>query len=380
MVRGLVVLACAWSAACARHAYTTFRPPPSQLKQRAALAAQPAVRHRMLLAEQAIVVGAPAIAPTASVVPSAGPAEPEKLVVEVWIELQTPHVGAVAAAVRKRVEAEGGRVVSENTIGAGRRATSTALELRVAPAKHGALVDWIDGLGSVESRRILASDVGRTLVDQELALQNLGITMTRLQALAARDVPIEELLAIEKELTRVRGEIEQLQGEHRWLLDRVEYATISLTVNREPRGDLAPDEHLRPGPRVSTLVLLEGGMGSRARVGGGVFVNIMRRISFDLDVYPDASGHALTATLGTALYSSAFGHGRRRTFNPFVGVRVGYGLLADQSAMVVGGEVGLELYRSKLLLVETGARTVAFIHDQEIVGGVQGSLGVAIAF
>ena len=383
MYRVLVVLACAWLAACSRHAYTTFRsgPPPSQLQRRAALDAEPAVRHRRLVSEQAIIVGAPAAPPpTASVVSSAGPPEPEKLVIEVWIEMQTPDVAGVAAAVKQRVEAEGGRVVSENTTGGGRSATSTALELRVAPATHGTLVDWIGGLGNVEGRRVLASDVGRTLIDQELALKNLNITMTRLQALAARDGPIEELLAIEKELTRVRGELEQLQGEQRWLLDRVAYASIGLTLRREAREDTAPDEHLRPGPRLSTLVLVESGMGSRTRFGGGLFVNIVRRISFDLDVFPDDAGHALIATFGAAIYSSAFGDGRRRTLNPFLGVRVGYGYLGERNAMIVGGEVGLELYRSKLLLVETAARTVAFLQDRGIAAGLQGTFGVAIAF
>src|SRR5262249_20926785 len=159
-----------------------------------------AVRHRTLVTAQAPPPVAQPISPAVA-------ADPEKLVVEAWLELKARDVTATSTALRARVEASGGRVVSENVIGPPGAATSAALELRVPPGTHAALIDWLGTLGTVESRRVLASDVGKQLVDQQLALDNLRLTMNRLEALAKRSADVKELLAIENEMTRVRGDI-----------------------------------------------------------------------------------------------------------------------------------------------------------------------------
>jgi hypothetical protein len=60
--------------------------------------------------------------------------DPEKLVVEAWMELRVDDPAKIANEVRARVEAEGGRVVSENVHGPQNKASSAAMVLRVPPA------------------------------------------------------------------------------------------------------------------------------------------------------------------------------------------------------------------------------------------------------
>ncbi len=326
--------------------------------------------------------GAPA-KQVAQTVPSAVPAEREKLVVEAWIRLQADDVARTAAAVAARVEAEGGRVVSSSVDGPDRAASSAALELRVPPEKAGAFAGWLATLGVIESRRTLASDVGKLMFDQELALTNLELTMARLQKLVEKDVPIKELLEIEKEMTRVRGEIERLKGEQRWLADRVALATITLTIVREGGPvDPSPDARVYPGPRLALLSLIDPAGRPRTRIGGGVTLHVHRYFTADLDVFPrrDGESRAVLATAGTALYSSFLGVGRRRYLNPYLGARVGYGYLSGEGCVVVAGELGLELYRHRFLLVEAAARAVAFFRDERTEGALHGILGAAIPF
>lgn len=321
--------------------------------------------------------------PPAQVVESAGPKEPEKLVIEAWLAIQSDDVTKAAGAIRARVEAAGGRVISENIVGAGPAASSAAMELRVPPAQAMGVVTWLGAIGTVESRRVLASDVSKTLFDQQIALDNLKITLTRLQKLAEESGPITDLLEIERELKRVRGEIEEVEGEQRWLLDRVEFATISVTLSHEGGPvELSPHARMSPGPHVAALTLLDPGMRPRSRIGGGVTVHIKRYLTFDLDVFPakDGDSRAVIATVGTALYSSYLGNGGRRFFNPYVGMRAGYGYLSNDGGPLVAGEVGIELYKHPYLLVETAARVVAFMRETGNDAAFQTLLGFSVPF
>jgi hypothetical protein len=324
---------------------------------------------------------------TAQPVASATPKETAKLVIEAWIEMQIDDVAAAAAAIRTRVEAAGGRVVSENIIGPASAASSAALELRIPPAHTVELQTWLGTLGVIESRRVLASDVSKTLFDQELALQNLQLTMDRLQKLAEKDLPMKELLELEKEMTRVRGQIERIKGEQRWLLDRVAYSTITLTLKREGGPiEFAPHARIRPGVHLATLSLLDPDADAmnrpRSRVGGGVSIYVRRFFTLDLDVFPAKGGdsRAVIGTIGGALYSSFLGGGRRRFGNPYLGLRGGYGYLSGEQCGVLGGELGIELFKHKYLQVEVAARAVAFLRDDHTDVALHTQLGFAVPF
>lgn len=398
----LVVAACGGSA----HYDRWNAPPRSALAGQAQSHTQvyePTVRHRQLDApDEAVTLAAavskpsplralgglfsgpsPSAAPVAQLVPSTEAKPAEKLVIEAWIEIQSDDPAGAAAQVRARVEGDGGRVVSESIVGPKKAAASAALELRVPPAKANAFQDWLATLGSIESRRVLASDVSKTLFDQELALANLDITMKRLQKLAESNLGMKELLEVEKELTRVRGQIEQIKGEQRWLLDRVAFATITLTLKREAgEPEAAPTARIRPGLHLSTLSLLDPGMRQRTRFGGGATIYVRRFLTFDLDVFPSEGGdsRAVIGTVGAALYSRTLGGGRRTYGNPFLGFRAGFGYLSGERSGLLGGELGIELVRHKRLQLEFAGRAVVFFRDQGADAALQLQLGVLVPF
>lgn len=405
----VAILAIGLGAGCAAHAPLPAAryesPPPSvlsgvsapsygvtvdelQARPANALTESVAVRHRSFSGSSVIgnlfsgSSSVSTVAATAQVV-SAAVQAPEKLVVESWIRLQADDVAKTAAAVHARVEADGGRVVSSNLIGEGGQAQSAAIELRVPPGKTAELIGWLDSLGEIESKRTLASDVGKLMFDQELALKNLELTMARLQKLIEKDVPVKELLEIEKEMTRVRGEIERVKGEQRWLGDRVALATVTLTIVREP-GLVRPSPSARmfPGPRVSLLSLIDPDGRPATRIGGGVTVHVNRAFTLDFDVFPrkDGDSRAVLATAGTALYSSFLGGGGRRFLNPYFGMRLGYGYLSDRGAFAMAGELGLELFKHRYVLVEVAGRAVAFVRDGGTEGAFTASFGASVPF
>jgi hypothetical protein len=313
--------------------------------------------------------------------PAAAPALPEQLVVEGWIGLEVDDVQKTAVAIRAQVVASGGRVVSENLGGSG-EGWSGDLEIRLPPQRAASFLGWLDEVGDVRSRRVQGTDVSRTLFDQELALQNLTLTMARLQKLLERqDMAMKDVLAVEVELTRVRGEIERIKGEQRFLQDRVALATLHVSLSR-PRGVVlgAATTKLFPGPRLSTLVLLTPDGRERVRYGGGVAIGLgLPRVTAELDVFAgpelaDGSDEdaAVVATVGGAFYSDHLGRGRRRFGNPYIGLRLGYAYLGG-SAFAAGGEVGVELFKHRYVLVDANVRVLGLIGDQSdaaVVGGL----------
>jgi hypothetical protein len=334
-------------------------------------------------AELAARQGVSAVAQSATPAPQA---LPEQLVVEGWFGIEVDDVRATVAAIREQVVAAGGRVVTENLNGSG-DSWAGELEIRLPPAKAHGFAEWLDGKGEIRSRRLLGTDVSRTLFDQQIELENNELTLRRLQKLLEREtLEMKDVLAIENELTRVRGRIDQLKGEQRFLQDRVALATIHVSLSR-PAGVVLGEAttKLYPGPRLATLVLLTPDGRERVRYGGGVVVGLgLPRITAELDVFAepedagDGDGAAVIATVGGAFYSDHFGHGRRPFLNPYVGLRAGYGYL-DASSFVVGGDVGVELFKSRYLLVDANVRVVGLFGSDSDAAAI-GGLSMMFAF
>ena len=62
-----------------------------------------------------------------------------------------------------------------------------------------------------------ATDVGKRFYDSQIALSNLEVTLARYQKILERAATVQEVLVIEEHLARVRGEIERVKGELRFL-------------------------------------------------------------------------------------------------------------------------------------------------------------------
>ncbi|HEX6251730.1 MAG TPA: DUF4349 domain-containing protein, partial [Gemmatimonadaceae bacterium] len=115
-----------------------------------------------------------------------------------------------------------------------------------------------------------------------------------LALLTSRTGKLEEVLAVERELARVRGEIEQIEGRLRYLRTRAAMSTLTVTVHEpEPMlggapGDNPFAEALRRAWRnfigmlaalIAALgvVLPLGLLGAAAWYGGRRVVRVVRR-------------------------------------------------------------------------------------------------------
>ncbi|UGV40697.1 DUF4349 domain-containing protein [Methanococcoides orientis] len=109
------------------------------------------------------------------------------------------------------------------------------ITIRVPTAEHDTVLDRIEALGKVTSKSTSGVDVTEEYIDVEARLSNMEKQEQRLQEILEMATTVEEVLEVEKELGRVRGEIESLTGRLNYLNDRIDFSTISVSVS-EPRN------------------------------------------------------------------------------------------------------------------------------------------------
>jgi hypothetical protein len=138
-------------------------------------------------------------------------------------------------ALREIAQRTGG-YVGTTSVQAGRdQSPAATLELRVPSARFDELVTGLRPLGRVEFVNVSAEDVGEEFVDISARAANARRLEERLGGiLATRTGKLADVLAVERELARVREEIERYEGRLRYLRARSAVSTLCVTVH-EPR-------------------------------------------------------------------------------------------------------------------------------------------------
>jgi hypothetical protein len=122
-----------------------------------------------------------------------------------------------------------------------RRAT---VELRIPSASFDRAVSGLAPIGRVEAVNVTAEDVGEEYTDVTARVANARRLESRLlDLLERRTGRLEEVLNIERELARVREEIERYEGRLRYLRTRASISVLTITLH-EPGTVLG-----RPGER-----------------------------------------------------------------------------------------------------------------------------------
>lgn len=117
-------------------------------------------------------------------------------------------------------------------------AMSSTLVIRVAPERFDALFAALKTVGRVEAENAKVADVSADYVDVEARIASLEITQQRLAELITNKSFVDKmsaLLEVEREMTRVRSQLEQLQGRRRVMADRIAQATITIALHEPAR-------------------------------------------------------------------------------------------------------------------------------------------------
>ena len=151
------------------------------------------------------------------------------------MSVEVPDVAHAAARVRAIAEGAGGFVEQLSSHGVGEFQEST-LTVRVPQAEFFSVFEQIKALGKVQSENAGSEDVSERFIDLEARLRSAQREELSLLSLLDRAERISEILIIEQELTRVRTELERVQGQLNFLERRVDLATITVFLSPPPRA------------------------------------------------------------------------------------------------------------------------------------------------
>ncbi|MEW6750224.1 MAG: DUF4349 domain-containing protein [Candidatus Latescibacterota bacterium] len=207
----------AWGLGCTRGSVTS-----DAEEDREAAYAAPAPERGVALAAKR----APAPSPGASQVSEAA----QRLVVKTaQLELEVAEHGAWAQAMGQLVDRLGGFIVSAATRSGHANVERGELVVRVPAARFEELLAQVRASARrVESEEVSGQDVTEEFYDLKARLDNHRRTEERFRQILQSASKVEDVLAVERELARVREEIEVLEGRQRYLADRIALCTVTV--------------------------------------------------------------------------------------------------------------------------------------------------------
>jgi hypothetical protein len=127
-----------------------------------------------------------------------------------------------------------GEVSSSNFYESSRGIKSGYLTVRVPYQSFETVFNEIKNAATqVMSESTNAQDITAEFVDLEARLKNTQAEEASFVALLNRSGKIEEILAVTREVARVRGEIERLEGQMRYLSSQTDMSTITVNLSED---------------------------------------------------------------------------------------------------------------------------------------------------
>jgi cell fate (sporulation/competence/biofilm development) regulator YlbF (YheA/YmcA/DUF963 family) len=140
-------------------------------------------------------------------------------------------------ALVKRV---GGYVADSNVSGSPGSNRQAIWKVRVPVAKFEEFLDAAVKLGELQNKGLHSQDVTEEFFDLETRIKNKKVEEDRLvKHLTESTGKLTDILAVEREISRVREEVERMEGRIRLLANLADLTTVSLTVH-ERLGFIPP--------------------------------------------------------------------------------------------------------------------------------------------
>ena len=152
-----------------------------------------------------------------------------QVISQATLSVEVAQVSSAVDQVRAIAESLGGFVEQLSSSGVAQEQHST-LTIRVPQTEFFNAFDRIKLLGEVVSEHAGSEDVTEQFIDLEARLKGAQREEESLLALLGQADKVGDILTIERELVRVRTELERLQGQINYLERRVDLATITVSL------------------------------------------------------------------------------------------------------------------------------------------------------
>jgi hypothetical protein len=157
------------------------------------------------------------------------PATAAQIIKTGQLSLEVTDIDGAVNRANAAIASLGGTVDSSTQYGSGDDATAS-ITFRVPAAKWDEAISTLRGIGTkVLSQQTNATDVTLQAVNLDARIANLEKTEAALQAIMARATAIPDVIAVESQLSRVEGQIEELKAQRNHLQNQVAMSTFTVT-------------------------------------------------------------------------------------------------------------------------------------------------------
>ena len=145
--------------------------------------------------------------------------------------IEVDSLASSMAELRRIVQRVGGFVADASVQSGKNQLRSATLQLKVPASRFDELTQGLEPLGKLQFVNVAAEDVSEEFVDLTARVANGRRLEDRLvELLRTRTGKLQDVLTVERELARVREEIERMEGRMRFLKTSAQLSTLSVNL------------------------------------------------------------------------------------------------------------------------------------------------------
>ena len=157
-----------------------------------------------------------------------------KLIRNAQIELEILSFDAAVQKITAFANEERGYVATTNSEKQANGKLRGQVVVKVVPENLDRFVQKIHDLGELKNQTLGTDDITKAYFDTDSRLKNARVMEQRLiDMLKKKSDDINDLLQVERELGRVREQIEQMQGELKYWDSQVQFATVTIQLTEK---------------------------------------------------------------------------------------------------------------------------------------------------
>jgi len=163
--------------------------------------------------------------------PDAAATANRKLIRNANIELEVVSFDDVAQKITAFANEERGYVATTSSEKQANGKLRGEVVVKVIPENLDRFLQKVRGLGELKNQSLGTEDVTKAYFDTDARLKNARVMEQRLiDMLKTKTGKVSDLLQVEKELGRVRQDIERMQGELKYMDGMVQFATVTISL------------------------------------------------------------------------------------------------------------------------------------------------------
>jgi hypothetical protein len=174
--------------------------------------------------------------------PSQSTTVQKKIIHTADIRFKVEEFKKAESAIKARVQAIGGYISNSN-----QNRQSGNLEntwtVRIPAEKFDIFLGDVEKQSIyIHSKNISAEDVTAEYVDNELRIKSKQKVFERYLELLKQAKNVQEIMAVEEQISVIREEIESKEGRQKYLNDQVSFSTITVSFYQETETSSAPEQ------------------------------------------------------------------------------------------------------------------------------------------